>query len=183
MPTSKSIHSFRQLTFIQISRLVKLCLRNRKCFLRKVFSSEESNGDMRYEEQQPDQCPPYPVRLWTASRCLSSKRRRRQPVERYNASLTSREAGSVSGRIAKNICPAQITKFDRISRITAEYKQTVVYIIRISGKSSTTSTSTAKNTFRRKHFLFRKASLTSHEICMNVKWRKKRMMIPEISFN
>ena len=37
--------------------------------------------------------------------------------------------------------------------------------------------------FGRKHFLFRKASLTKCEICMNVKWRKKRMMIPEISFN
>ena len=41
-PNSKIRHAFHLLTFIQISRLVKPGLRNRKCFLREVFSSEES---------------------------------------------------------------------------------------------------------------------------------------------
>ena len=59
MDASISIHSFRHLTFILFSTLVKLSLRNRKYFLRGVFSSEESKGEKCYEQfqQQPDQHP------------------------------------------------------------------------------------------------------------------------------
>ena len=35
-------HCFRHLTFIAFLSLVKISVRNRKCFLREVFSSEES---------------------------------------------------------------------------------------------------------------------------------------------
>ena len=42
--------SFRHSPRMQKSTLVKIGLRKRKCFLRKVFSSEESKGENDYEQ-------------------------------------------------------------------------------------------------------------------------------------
>ena len=49
----------------------------------------------------------------------------------YNGHLTSREAGSVGGQMVKNICPGRIKKFERISRISTGYVQSVEYIATI----------------------------------------------------
>ena len=46
----------------------------------------------------------------------------------YNASLTSREAGSVGGQMVKMMCPGRITKFDRNSRTSFGHVQKVEYI-------------------------------------------------------
>ena len=50
----------------------------------------------------------------------------------YNGHLTSREAGSVGGRVVKNMCPGRTKKFERISRISAGYVQHVKYIAAIT---------------------------------------------------
>ena len=50
----------------------------------------------------------------------------------YNGHLTSREAGSVGGQMVKNVCPGRTKKFDRISRISTGYVQTVWYVSAIS---------------------------------------------------
>ena len=50
----------------------------------------------------------------------------------YNGHLTSREAGSVGGQMVKNVCPGRTKKFERISRISAGYVQSVEYITAIT---------------------------------------------------
>ena len=50
----------------------------------------------------------------------------------YNASLTSREAGSVGGQMVKNVCPGRTKKFERVSRISTGYVQHVEYIAAIT---------------------------------------------------
>lgn len=50
----------------------------------------------------------------------------------YNGHLTSQEAGSVGGQMAKKWCPGQTKEFERISRISTEYVQTVRYVSAIS---------------------------------------------------
>ena len=49
----------------------------------------------------------------------------------YNGHLTSREAGSVGGRMVKKMCPVRTKMFERISRISTGYVQHVEYIITI----------------------------------------------------
>ena len=106
MPVSKSIHSFRQLTFIQISQLVKLCLRNRKCFLREVFSSEESKRrelDMKNNNQ---------INVPQAREAMDKFKMQAASevgvnlTNGYNGHLTSREAGSVGGQMVKKMIEA-----------------------------------------------------------------------------
>ena len=46
----------------------------------------------------------------------------------YNGHLTSREAGSVGGQMARNICPGRTKEFERISRIATGYVHQVAYI-------------------------------------------------------
>ena len=50
----------------------------------------------------------------------------------YNASLTSREAGSVGGQMVKNICPGRTKKYEREIRIAMGHLQTVQYIATIT---------------------------------------------------
>ena len=50
----------------------------------------------------------------------------------YNGHLTSREAGSVGGRMVKNMCPGRTTKFDRHSRISIGHVQTVQYMTSVT---------------------------------------------------
>ena len=50
----------------------------------------------------------------------------------YNGHLTSREAGSVGGRMVKNMCPIRNVKYDRKSRISIGHMQTVEYMITLS---------------------------------------------------
>ena len=46
----------------------------------------------------------------------------------YNGHLTSREAGSVGGQMVKKMCPGRTKKFERVSRISTGYVQSVEYI-------------------------------------------------------
>ena len=50
----------------------------------------------------------------------------------YNGHLTSREAGSVGGQMVKKMCPGRTQKFERISRISTGYVQSVEYITAIT---------------------------------------------------
>jgi len=50
----------------------------------------------------------------------------------YNGHLTSREAGSVGGQMVKNVCPGRTKKFERVSRISTGYVQSVEYITAIT---------------------------------------------------
>ena len=50
----------------------------------------------------------------------------------YNGHLTSREAGSVGGQMVKNVCPGRTKKFERISRISTGYVQSIAYIASIT---------------------------------------------------
>ena len=50
----------------------------------------------------------------------------------YNGHLTSREAGSVGGQMAKNMCPGRTKKYDREIRIAMGHLQTVQYIAAIT---------------------------------------------------
>ena len=50
----------------------------------------------------------------------------------YNGHLTSREAGSVGGQMVKNMCPGRTKKFERVSRISTGYVQSVEYITAIT---------------------------------------------------
>ena len=49
----------------------------------------------------------------------------------YNASLTSREAGSVGGQMVKKMCPKRIFKYDRINRIAMGHTISIQYIVHI----------------------------------------------------
>ena len=49
----------------------------------------------------------------------------------YNGHLTSREAGSVEGQV-KKMCPVRTAKFERNSRNTVGYVQTVEYIAAVT---------------------------------------------------
>ena len=46
----------------------------------------------------------------------------------YNGHLTSREAGDLGGQMVKKMCPKRKTKFERNSRISVRYTQSVEYI-------------------------------------------------------
>ena len=46
----------------------------------------------------------------------------------YNGDLTSREAGSVGGRMVKKMCPIRSAKYERQSRTAMGHVQTVEYI-------------------------------------------------------
>ena len=50
----------------------------------------------------------------------------------YNGHLTSREAGSVGGRMVKKMCPVRTARYDRHNRIALGHMQTVQYIARIT---------------------------------------------------
>ena len=50
----------------------------------------------------------------------------------YNGHLTSREAGSVGGQMVKKMCPGRTKKFERVSRISTGYVQSVEYITAIT---------------------------------------------------
>ena len=50
----------------------------------------------------------------------------------YNGHLTSREAGSVGGQMVKNVWPGRTKKFERVSRISTGYVQSVEYITAIT---------------------------------------------------
>ena len=50
----------------------------------------------------------------------------------YNGHLTSREAGSVSGQMVKNVCPGRTAKYDREIRTAMGHMQTVQYIAAIT---------------------------------------------------
>ena len=50
----------------------------------------------------------------------------------YNGHLTSREAGSVGGQMVKNNCPVRTVRFDRQSRTSMGYMQSVEYMIEVS---------------------------------------------------
>ena len=50
----------------------------------------------------------------------------------YNGDLTSREAGSVGGQMVKKMCPGRTKKFERVSRISTGYVQSVEYITAIT---------------------------------------------------
>ena len=50
----------------------------------------------------------------------------------YNASLTSREVGSVGNQMVKNVCPGRTQKLKRISRISTGYVQGVEYIVALT---------------------------------------------------
>ena len=50
----------------------------------------------------------------------------------YNGHLTSREAGSVGGQMVKKMCPIRNASFNRNSRISVGYVQTVEYIAAIT---------------------------------------------------
>ena len=50
----------------------------------------------------------------------------------YNGHLTSREAGSVGGQMVKNNCPVRKAQFNRHSRTSMGYMQSVEYMIEVS---------------------------------------------------
>ena len=50
----------------------------------------------------------------------------------YNGHLTSREAGSIGGQMVKNVCPGRTQKFERVSRISTGYVQSVEYIAAVT---------------------------------------------------
>ena len=50
----------------------------------------------------------------------------------YNGDLTSREAGSVGGRMVKKMWPVRSAKYDRQNRIAMGHVQTVQYIAAIT---------------------------------------------------
>ncbi len=50
----------------------------------------------------------------------------------YNGHLTSREAGSVGGQMAKKNCPVRTMNFTRHNRIAIGHIQTVQYIVGIT---------------------------------------------------
>ena len=53
-------------------------------------------------------------------------------INSYNGHLTSREAGSVGGRMVKNTWPVRTMNFTRHNRIATGYIQTVQYIAAIT---------------------------------------------------
>ena len=50
----------------------------------------------------------------------------------YNGHLTSREAGSVGGRMVKNICPVQSMRFERNNRGAEGHKVEIRYMVRLT---------------------------------------------------
>ena len=46
----------------------------------------------------------------------------------YNGNLTSREAGSVGGKMVKNVCPTRTVNYVRNNRILAGHVQSIQYI-------------------------------------------------------
>ena len=68
------------------------------------------------------------MRLWTASSCLSAQEVVVILTNGYNGHLTSREAGSVDGRMMKKMYPGRSVKFERNNRIAMGHVQKVEYI-------------------------------------------------------
>ena len=93
-----------------------------------VFIRRKQKERIGYEEQQSDQCPSYPARPRTASKCLSSKRGSVNLRGSCKVSLPSREAGDLGGETGKNLCPMRNMKFERNSRISVRHAQSVEYI-------------------------------------------------------
>ena len=50
----------------------------------------------------------------------------------YNGNLTSREAGSVGGKMVKKMCPVRSAKYERQSRTAVGHCQRVKYIASVT---------------------------------------------------
>ena len=129
---SNILHSFRQLTFILLSTLVKLGLRKEKVALHPESSwlSGKRSKDQRRELDMKNNNQ---INVPQAREAMDKFKM--QAVSEvgvnltngYNGHLTSREAGSVGGQMVKNDCPVRTVTMQRASRTAKSHKIEITY--------------------------------------------------------